>query len=197
MTPSATQALPSGLALLGSIAQRATVALLGRPRDDTAPIWIRNMRADDGPLLDAFVRELSPAARQMRFHHGVKQLSAPLLDRMTHYDLRLEAALLATRAEGDVEVGVGEARYAIVEGADGAREFAIAVADTARGRGVGTRLLRTLIGHGRRGGVERLYGDVLRDNLPMLRLARKLGFTVRRHPDDARLQRVEMLLQGN
>jgi acetyltransferase len=196
MMRDAVAALPPGLATLGAIAQRAATALFGTPPPDAAPIWIRNLRGDDGPLLDAFVRELSPAARQMRFHHGVRQLSAPMLDRLTHYDLRLEAALLATRAHGDVEVGVGEARYALVDGDDGAREFAIAVADDARGRGVGTRLLRTLIGHARRGGVQRLYGDVLRDNVPMLKLARKLGFTVRRHPGDARLQRVELLLQG-
>lgn len=37
---------------------------------------------------------------------------------------------------------------------------------------------------------EMVSGDVMRDNLPMLALARKLGFVVHRHPDDATLVRV-------
>ncbi len=37
----------------------------------------------------------------------------------------------------------------------------------------------------------RLVGDVLGDNLAMIELARGLGYTVRRHPADPRLVRVE------
>jgi hypothetical protein len=35
---------------------------------------------------------------------------------------------------------------------------------------------------------------VLRDNLPMIELARGLGYSLRRHPADARLLRAERVL---
>jgi hypothetical protein len=37
---------------------------------------------------------------------------------------------------------------------------------------------------------------VLRDNLPMIELARGLGYSLQRHPADARLLRAERVLQG-
>ena len=41
-----------------------------------------------------------------------------------------------------------------------------------------------------------LYGDTFADNVPMLELARRLGFEKRRHPTDARLARMSVGLDG-
>ncbi|MEO7127417.1 MAG: hypothetical protein ABI040_00880 [Rhodoferax sp.] len=54
------------------------------------------------------------------------------------------------------------------------------------------RLLCLLVAAARAQGVTRLYGDMLRGNMPMLALAQAEGFTMHRHPDDARLARVEL-----
>jgi hypothetical protein len=56
-------------------------------------------------------------------------------------------------------------------------------------------MLRGLDRHAARHGVHCLYGDVLRDNLPMIELARSLDYRVGRHPDDARLVRVQRVLR--
>jgi GNAT superfamily N-acetyltransferase len=110
---------------------------------------------------------------------------------MTHPDACCELALVALACHEDREICVAEARYVrsddIVEG----REFALAVADAWQGRGIGKTLLLSLGSHAARHGVERLVGDVLRDNLAMIELARGLGYAVRSHPADARLVRVE------
>lgn len=156
------------------------------------PPTVRRQRPADVAALDRFVRGLSPASRFLRFHVGVRELSAPALQRMTHLDARCELALVATDADsGEL---LGEARYAPDDDDPCAREFAVVVADGAQRRGIGTRLLRGLLRHARQAGIARLYGDLIRDNAPMLALARKLGFAVRRHPRDARLQRVEIEL---
>jgi acetyltransferase len=160
-----------------------------------APVHVRSVRADDAPLLAGFVRGLSAASRYARFHAGIRELSARELDRITHFDRRVELALLAVEL-GDQgrEIVLGEARYAPFADDPGQREFGIAVADEVRGRGIGTRLLRALIAHAERAGAFALVGDLVRDNLPMLGLAHKLGFELQRHPDDARLQRVHKRL---
>jgi acetyltransferase len=164
------------------------------PARDGRPVLVRRVRPDDGALIDAFVKALSPAARLGRFHAAVNQLAPAWLHRMTHPQ-RFELSLLAVVSHGGPEVCIGEARYAVdAEAPADEREFALVVADAWQGAGIGARLLRALSQHAERCGVSRLYGDVLRDNLPMLALARSLGFATRRHPGDARLLRVAKTL---
>ena len=53
-----------------------------------------------------------------------------------------------------------------------------------KGAGLGERLMRKLIAHLRQRGTRRLVGDVLKDNLRMIQLARELGFQIDpKHPD--------------
>jgi acetyltransferase len=159
-------------------------------------LTIRRLQPHDGPLLREFVRNLSAASRQARFHAVLQDLSPSLLERLVRRDPR-EYALIATHCVEGREVAIAEARYAFDDDeAPDAREFAVTVADDRRRRGVASALLAALAVHAARAGVRLLYGDLMRDNLPMLRLARKLGFSVRMHPGDARLQRVELRFEA-
>ena len=156
-----------------------------------AAVRIRRVDPRDVSLLDAFIRGLSPASRQWRFHVGIRELAPPWLERMAHPDPADELALVALTTDGGRDVCVAEARYVLSEEIAVGREFALAVADGWQGRGIGKTLLLSLGAHAMRQGVPRLVGDVLRDNLAMLALARTLGYTVQRHPADPRLVRVE------
>jgi acetyltransferase len=89
---------------------------------------------------------------------------------------------LAATAMLDGETLLGVARY-VRDQDNQAAEFALVVADSWQGRGIGTRLMAKLIDAARRRGVKRLYGDILATNRPMLELARKLGFELGRHED--------------
>jgi GNAT superfamily N-acetyltransferase len=110
---------------------------------------------------------------------------------MTHPDACRELALVALAWQDGRDVCVAEARYVVSDDLVEGREFALAVADEWQGRGIGKTLLLRLGSHAAHHGVERLVGDVLRDNLAMIELARSLGYAVRSHPADARLVRVE------
>lgn len=89
---------------------------------------------------------------------------------------------IAAAAMLDGETLIGVSRY--VRDKDGdAAEFALVVADAWQGRGIGTRLLAKLIDVARRRRLQRLYGDVLGVNRPMLELVRKLGFRLDRHEE--------------
>jgi acetyltransferase len=45
-------------------------------------------------------------------------------------------------------------------------------------------LMRRIIDYARARGTKEIYGDVLSDNRPMLKLCRALGFRVEHMPDD-------------
>jgi acetyltransferase len=158
--------------------------------------FIRPLRTGDRALVEALMRDLSPALRFRRFHGAVTELPAALLDRLARADIPGEAAFLATTMVRGREVAVGEARYAISSERHDAREFAIVVSEPWQRMGVGIRLLRKLIRYAARSGVGTLYGDTFADNIPMLALARRLGLESRRHPTDPRLLRMSVRLDG-
>ena len=157
---------------------------------------VRRVRPDDASMIDAFVQQLSLASRQRRFHAAIRALPDEWLQRMTHPDAERELALVATVRVNSVEHCVGEARYALTPEEPDHREFALVVADGWQGRGIGRSMLRGLDRHAARHGVLCLYGDVLRDNLPMIELARCLDYRVVRHPAEARLVRVQRVLRA-
>lgn len=150
-------------------------------------VVIRPLRLQDAQAFRAFVERLSPESRYERFQYVVKEVSPALLRLLVEADPRSHVALVAMH-EGEV---VGEARYA--RDGDGA-EFALAVADDWRRRGVGKRLFAQLLDYARRDRIRRLDGEVLAWNQSMLGFIEQHGFHVRAHPGDDRLLRIELAL---
>jgi acetyltransferase len=105
-------------------------------------------------------------------------------------------ALAATTMLGGGETLIGVARYVLDKDNESA-EFAIVIADSWHGRGIGTRLLSKLAEVARRRGVKRLYGDILAMNRPMLALVAKLGFQLGRHREDATLTRAALSIRDD
>lgn len=58
-------------------------------------------------------------------------------------------------------------------------EIGILVADRYQNQGLGTKLLRSLIGEAQRLNLNQIVANVLSDNLPMVSLAKSFGFAVR------------------
>jgi acetyltransferase len=163
-------------------------------RGDLEPIVVRPVHGSDTERVAEFVRGLSQASRYQRFHVGLRELPLGMAERFVRYDRASELALVATLCVDGRETAVAEARHAAVEDDPSTHEFALVVHDELRRAGLGERLLLRLIAHARAIGLQRLIGDVQRDNPAMLGLAAKLGFVVRRHPEDPRLLRVELRL---
>lgn len=84
---------------------------------------------------------------------------------------------------------VGVARYHV--NPDGrSAEFAIVVADSVHRRGIGARLMRSLMQAARHHGLETFEGEVHADNRSMLCLMEVLGFSAARSSEDHCLVRV-------
>lgn len=61
-------------------------------------------------------------------------------------------------------------------------EVAVFVHQDYRNRGIGHLLLETLVEQARQAGMHRVWGMTELDNIPMLRLAKSLGFTQEKDP---------------
>ena len=102
-------------------------------------------------------------------------------------------ALVADRRDPDAGeheiLAVG--RLSILRGREEA-EFALLVRDGYQGRGLGTELLRRLIGIGRDERLRRITADILKENRPMQQICRQLGFRLHQEEDDPTLVRAEI-----
>lgn len=154
-----------------------------RELDDGTGITIRTMRPEDASIEQDFVRSLSTRSKALRFLSPIKELSAAVLEKFTHTEFPNEMALIATVNKKQREREIGVARYAPGTGSAEV-EFAVVVADEWQGMGLATELLRHLFGIASEVGIDSIEGVILRDNVPMLRLARKLGFRIQPDKQD-------------
>ena len=151
--------------------------------DAGTALTIRTMRADDAFIEQNFVRSLSIRSKTLRFFAPIKELSATALQKFTHTDFPNEMALIATVDQHGREREIGVARYAPSD-ESGQVEFAVVVADDWQGKGIATELLRHLFSIASEVGINSIEGLILRENKPMLRLARKFGFRIQPDKDD-------------
>ena len=150
-------------------------------------VLIRPIRPDDAAPLRAGFALLQPDEIRQRFLYAMKELTPEMADRLTRPDTRCEFALVAAEPLPPGEALVGAVARAStndsVPGQGREAEFAILVSRYINGMGLGRHLMRRLVRWAKGRKLERLYGDVLEHNNPMLSLAESLGF--RREASDA------------
>jgi len=151
---------------------------------DGRKVVIRPVRADDDLLEREFLSSgVSGESRYLRFHKWVGAPSDKLIHFLTDIDYERHMAFVCIHGEGDEAEVAGEARY--VANSDGKScEFGVVIADAWRKSGVAGLLMEALIRVARERGLSSMEGLVLRNNPPMLRFARALGFEVHSVPED-------------
>ena len=151
---------------------------------DGTVITIRPISAADLALEQEFVDGLSASTGYQRLM-SARRPSFEELRRFTDIDPERELALIATTLVKGRERQIGVARYVKEESSPSDAEFAIVLSDDWQGRGVGTRLLASLLLAAKRDGVRRLVGTTMSENRGMLALGRKLGFRLAPDPGSA------------
>ena len=141
-------------------------------------VLVRPIHPQDEPLVQSFVRGLSPRSRYFRFHNAIRELDPRMLRAATHVDYRRHLALIAEWFDGDAETEIGAARYAVRQEDERTADFAVAVADAWQRQGLARGLLERLMRIAASRGVRRLTGDVLENNHAMLGLAADFGFDI-------------------
>ncbi|MGY2201441.1 GNAT family N-acetyltransferase [Pseudomonas gingeri] len=151
---------------------------------DGSHVLIRPLRPEDRERERAFIKRLSPQSRHQRFLGEIVEPGTLLLNQLMNTDERNRVAYIALVHDNGELREVGISRYAAT-GNEQACESAITVADDWQHRGLGTALMKHLIDSARRHHFTRMYSIDSAANSHMRDLARDLGFTRERDPDDA------------
>jgi acetyltransferase len=145
-------------------------------------IFIRPIRPEDAELMEELFQVLSQRSRYYRFFTPLKQLPLHMLARFTQIDYDREIALVAISETKNAEKMLGVARV-IQEWNQKDAEFSVLVGDPWQGKGIGAELLKRCLSIAKERCYEKLNGTVLTENTQMLKLGRKMGFTMKKIPD--------------
>lgn len=153
---------------------------------DRREVVIRPIEHRDALAEREFIEALSPESRRARFGCQMNSPSEAMVDALTDIDHIRDVAFVAITREDGRERIVGACRYAV--DADGSEcEAAIAVLDAWQEQGLGTAMMRHLIGIARESGLRRMRSVDSAENIEMRDLARHLGFHTVSCEDDRSL----------
>ncbi len=153
---------------------------------------IRPIRPDDAQMLQDLMHHLSPESRYFRFVSSISELPPTMLARFTLIDYDREMALVAVHKQRragvdgqitETERVIGVSRY-ITNPDQTSCEFSLVVADDFAGKGLGSRLMESIMAVARDRGLAEIIGMVLASNTAMLKLMRFLGFEIKRFAED-------------
>ncbi len=136
----------------------------------------------------AFHGTLSERTVELRYFNAMKlstRVAHRRLTRICFIDYDREMALVAERQSpctGDHEI-LGVGRLCKVRGTDLA-EFSLVISDRFQGHGLGTELLSRLLQIGRDEKLRRIVGVILRENVAMESICRRLGFRLTHRGDE-------------
>lgn len=155
-----------------SVGEQGAYALLA----DGTTIQIRPARQEDYDAVRDMHAAMSADHLYMRFF-TVSELAPEREARRICREPGLDHAALLALLDGEV-IGCGSLERG--DEYSGSAEIALAVADDAHGRGVGTLLLEHLVSVARRRGIRAFTAQTLAENTPMLRVFADAGLPVHR-----------------
>jgi acetyltransferase len=83
----------------------------------------------------------------------------------------------------------------IIANPDGDKaEYAIEVRSDMAGMGLGPLLMQRIIDYSRGRGIQEIFGEVLRENEPMLKVCEMFGFSRKANPDEPGVVEVKLTL---
>lgn len=154
--------------------------------DRGSRVRIRPVRVDDRDLLESAYARLSPQSRYYRFFSPRSSLGESLIHQLTDIDHIRHLAWAVFDPDqpcdfgGSSGLGIAVARLIVderpssPEGASSA-EAAITVVDDYHGRGIGRFLIELLAVTAADLDIDVLRFEVLRENMPMVRLMSRIG----------------------
>ena len=163
---------------------------------------VRPIHPDDALMLQDLVQHLSPESRYFRFVSSMHELPPSMLARFTLIDYDREMALVAVfkersaGADGQITETariVGVSRY-ITNPDQSSCEFSLVVADDFSGKGLGSRLMESIMDVARDKGLSEMDGLVLANNPSMLKLMKSLGFVIKPFAEDRDFKLVTHML---
>lgn len=146
---------------------------------DGSHVQLRPIRPEDEPAHAELIGRMSPQDLRYRFFGSTQKLQHHQLARLTQIDYDREMAFIATRTAHD---GATETLGVVRTATDPDNrhaELAILVRTDLKGTGLGAILMDKIIRYHRARHTGEIGAQILAENEPMLKLARKFDFTLR------------------
>jgi acetyltransferase len=156
---------------------------------DGTPLMVRPVRPEDERLYPDFFAHVTPEDLRLRFFAPVREFSHAFIARLTQIDYSRAIAFVAIEEATGALLGVVRLHMDadFVEG-----EYAILLRSDLKGQGLGWKLMKLMIEYARVEGVKAVTGQILRENVTMLKMCEALGFRVEADPDDHDLKKVTL-----
>ena len=155
---------------------------------------LRPVVPEDGPQLNAMVERTPPEQVRMRFFQALSSLPQELAARLTQIDYDREMALVITdKGQPGRAKLFGMVHISADPDLEGA-EYDIMLDPSVAGMGLGPMLMHRIVEYARRRGIREIFGEVLRENKPMLRINEAMGFQIEPSEGDPDLVYVSLRL---
>lgn len=170
---------------------RFTAIPLGRPwccaieLSDGQRLLMRPIQPSDAALLQRGFLTLTPEEIRMRFLHPLTELSTSYARQLSEIDPNRECALVLVEAKPPTEARIAAVARAAIDEDGFEAEFAIIVSREIRCFGLGRFLMEQLVAWARDRQLLALYGLVLKENAPMLKLMSGMGFAIEPSDQDS------------
>jgi RimJ/RimL family protein N-acetyltransferase len=148
---------------------------------DGGRVVFRPMKLDDELLLRDLLAHVSTEDLRLRFFDSIKEFSPQFITRLLTIDGVRAMAFVAIDEASNAMLG---AVRVYCDELHETGEYAVLLRSDLKGRGLGWDLMQLIIEYARAEGLSRLCGQVLRENLVMIKMCRELGFEVTTDADD-------------
>ncbi|WP_047683141.1 MULTISPECIES: bifunctional acetate--CoA ligase family protein/GNAT family N-acetyltransferase [Xenorhabdus] len=145
-------------------------------RDDFECL-LRPILPEDEPLLKEFIEQVTKEDLYYRYFSEISEFTHDDLANMTQIDYDREMAFVAIRYPTTKPEIIGVAR-AMADPDNIEAEFAVLVRSDLKGITLGYQLMTKLIHYTKEHGIQVLTAITMPENRNMIRLAKKLGFTI-------------------
>jgi len=142
---------------------------------DGTQLLVRPLRPEDAALYPDFLAHVTPDDLRLRFFAPMRELRPEMIEHLTRLDYETAMAFIAIERSSGKMLGV----VRLHDDPDGSgAEFAVIVRSELKGHGLGWLLMHRIIEYARAKGLKRVHGQVLSENLTMLKMCQELGFHI-------------------
>ncbi|EGC99655.1 GCN5-related N-acetyltransferase, partial [Burkholderia sp. TJI49] len=141
-------------------------------------VTIRPIRPEDESAHNELLAAMTPEDLRMRFFGAVRSFDHSQVARMTQIDYDREMAFIVEVTDASGRSHTLAVARAVADPDNETAEFAIAVRPDQKGKGLGRLMMTRIIDYARSRGTAWMVGEALRENAPMISLAKSCGFEV-------------------
>ncbi len=144
---------------------------------DGTEVLLRPIKPEDEPLWLEMFKTFSEESVRFRFFRIIKDTPHEMRTRYCNIDYDREIGIVGEVTEKGKRRLLGVTRLIVEPGRDDTAEFALIVSDKWQRLGLGSEFLDYTIHIAKDKGLKKLYGIVMKDNIPMIKLCKEKKFT--------------------